>query len=112
MCCIRRQISILELPWWQHVSTPPTDGPRGEKDSDGFWVLCDRCHELHAAGRLSAWVRSALQVQTSRAPWVRRIDSEIQLDMRAQLAITLRLLLERLDDGRRVTVTTEGRRHG
>jgi hypothetical protein len=95
-------LTLLELPWWEHVSTPPTP-VAGEQDRDGRWLLCDACHDLCTHRSLSGWVRRAWATQTGRAPWVS--DPALRIDARAQLAATLRTLLERLDPGRRITLT-------
>lgn len=96
-------LAILELPWWEHVSTPPTPAS-GQDDHDGRWLLCDACHDLWAHQTLGAWVRRAWTVHLHRSPWLAHLSPAFQLDARAQLATTLRLLIERLDTGHRVTL--------
>ena len=96
-------LAILELPWWEHLCTPPTPAG-GQDDRDGHWLLCDACHDLWARRMLGAWVRRAWTVHVDRSPWLARSSPAVQLDARAQLATTLRLLVERLDTGHRVTL--------
>lgn len=96
-------LAVLELPWWEHTSTPPTPAA-GQGDRDGRWLLCDACHGLAAAGRLSPWVRHAWASHLDRAPWLATASPARRLDTRAHLAATLRTLLERLDPGQRITL--------
>lgn len=96
-------LAILELPWWEHVCTPPTPAG-GQDDRDGRRLLCDGCHNLWARRTLGAWVRRAWTVHVDRSPWPARSSPAVQLDARAQLATTFRLLVERLDTGHRVTL--------
>jgi hypothetical protein len=46
-------LALLEPLYWQHVSTPPTPAA-DQDDRDGLWLLCGRCHDLHAQGALGA----------------------------------------------------------
>jgi hypothetical protein len=34
-------LTVVELPWWEHVSTPPTP-VAGQDDRDSVWLLCGR----------------------------------------------------------------------
>jgi hypothetical protein len=95
--------SILEPPYWEHVSTPPTHAG-GFRDTSAQWLLCCACHELRIAGRPGAWVRHAWNTTTTRYPWLLRLPADSQLGARAELAGTIRLLLERLDQGQRLTL--------
>ena len=94
-------LAVVELPWWDHVSIPAG----GQVDHDGLWLLCDACHDLWAGGALGAWVRYAWGRHLERAPWLAESSPDLRLDSRAELAGTLRALPERLDAGRRVTLT-------
>ena len=96
-------LTIVEVPYWAHTSTPPTPAA-GQDDTDSTWLLCDRCHQLHAAGALVPWAAHAWRTGVQRAPWMARMDPAAKLDSRTHLADVLRTLLERLDDGAPVTV--------
>lgn len=95
--------SILEPPYWDHTSTPPTHAG-GFRDEDGGWLLCNTCHDLCTAGRPGAWVRHAWTSTTARYPWLLRLSPDGQIGTRAELAGTLRLLVQRLDEGERLTL--------
>jgi len=95
--------SILEPPYWDHTSTPPTHSG-GFRDDDGGWLLCDTCHDLCAAGRPGAWVRHAWTSTTARYPWLLRLSPDGQIGSRAELAGTLRLLVSQLDEGKRLSL--------
>jgi hypothetical protein len=95
--------SILEPPYWDHTSTPPTHAG-GFRDDDGGWLLCDQCHELRIAGRPGAWTRYVWTTVSSRYPWMQHLTPDGQLGTRAEMASTIRLLLERLDQGERLTL--------
>jgi hypothetical protein len=96
-------LGLIELPYWEHVSTPPTHAG-GELDRDGAWLVCDTCHDLWAEQNLSGWVRRGLAVAVERSPWLLQASPDLRTGMRAELAGTLRQLLERFDAGRRVTL--------
>jgi hypothetical protein len=96
-------LTLLEPPWWEHVSTPPTPAA-GQADEDGRWLLCDPCHDLWAGRHLGGWVRHTWRTQVRRAPWLADGPDARRTDARAHLAGVLRHLLERLDDGRRITL--------
>lgn len=96
-------LGLIELPYWEHISTPPTHAG-GELDRDGRWLLCDTCHALWAGRNLAGWVRRALAVAVERSPWLLRSSPQLRVDLRAQLADTFRHLLERFDEGRRVSL--------
>jgi hypothetical protein len=95
--------AILEPPYWQHVSTPPTHAGGG-RDESGEWLLCDSCHDLHAQGALGRWTQRAFRHTTDRAPWMKSLPADLMLEARAELAGTIRLLLQRLDGGRRISL--------
>jgi hypothetical protein len=67
-------------------------------------LLCDPCHDLCAQQNLSGWVRRSWTTQAERAPWLAHGSPQLRTDARAHLAGTLRQLLDRLDDGRRITL--------
>jgi hypothetical protein len=94
---------VVELPWWEHVSTPPTPAA-GQADPDGRWLLCDACHDLAVQRRHSGWVRRAWASHLDRAPWLAEASPTLRAGARAELAATLRTLLDRLDAGRRVSL--------
>jgi hypothetical protein len=94
---------VVELPWWEHLSTPPTPAA-GQADRDGQWLLCDPCHDLAIRHHLSGWVRRAWASHLDRAPWLAQASPALRTDTRAELAATLRTLLDRLDAGRRVSL--------
>ena len=94
---------VIERPWWEHVSTPPTPA-LGYEDGDGRWLLCDPCHDLFTAGNLRGWVQRGWAVAVDLAPWMGREPAATRAQMRLSLADTLHLLIERLDTGRRITV--------
>jgi hypothetical protein len=96
-------LSMIELPWWEHISTPPTPAA-GQEDRDGRWLLCSHCHDLWARRDLSGWVRQAWAVHVQRAPWLARGSTALRTANRAHLASTLRVLLERLDPGHQITL--------
>ena len=96
-------LAVVELPWWEHISTPHTHVD-GHLDGDGIWLLCDTCHQLWGSGDLVGWVRRGWSVAVDRAPYLLQDPPTMQAESRRHLADTLRPLLERLDDGRRVTV--------
>jgi hypothetical protein len=96
-------LALLEPPWWEHLSTPPTPAA-GQEDRDGRWMLCDPCHDLWTRRALAGWVRRAWTTQAERAPWLAHGSPALRTDARAHLAGVLRQLLERLDDGRRITL--------
>ena len=87
----------------EHVSTPPTPAA-GQADRDGRWLLCDACHDLAAQRRLSGWVRRARASHLHRATWLAQASPALRTDARAELAATLRTLLDRLDPGRRISL--------
>jgi hypothetical protein len=99
-------MSLVELPWWEHVSTPPTP-VAGEQDRDQRWILCATCHALWASGDLIRWVRHAWAVAIDRAPWLAQGSPDAQADSRAHLARTFRTLLQRLDAGHVVTLVED-----
>jgi hypothetical protein len=94
---------ILELPYWLHRSDPPTH-VAGYQDSDAEWLLCDQCHELRITGRPGAWTRYVWTTVSTRYPWMHHLTPDGQLGKRAEIASTIRLLLERLDQGERLTL--------
>jgi hypothetical protein len=96
-------LGLIELPYWEHISTPPTHAG-GELDRDGAWLVCDTCHDLWAEQNLSGWVRRGLAVAVERSPWLLQASPDLRTGMRAELAGTLRNLIERFDAGRRVTL--------
>jgi len=96
-------MSLVELPWWEHISTPPTH-VGGHQDRDQRWILCTTCHGLWAGGDLIRWVRHAWAVAIDRAPWLAQGCPDVQADARAHLARTFQTLLQRLDAGRVVTL--------
>ena len=96
-------LAVVELPWWEHVSTPPTPAA-GQADRDGRWLLCDACHDLAVQRRVGGWVRRAWVSHLDRAPWLGETSPTLRTDARAELAATLRTLLDRLDTGRRVSL--------
>jgi hypothetical protein len=96
-------LAVVELPWWEHVPTPPTPAA-GQADPDGQWLLCDACHDLAVQHHLSAWVRRAWASHLDRAPWMAQASPALRTDMRAELAATLRTLTDRLDPGHRVSL--------
>jgi len=96
-------LAVVELPWWEHVSTPHTHVGK-ERDEDGIWLLCDTCHGLWRRGDLVGWVRHAWSVTVERAPWLLKDTPTIQAKSRRHLADMLRSLQERLDGGQRITV--------
>jgi hypothetical protein len=85
-----------------HLDAAHTGGD--QDDEDGRWLLCDPCHDLWAHRTLGAWVRRAWTTQVQRAPWLTRGPATLRTDARAHLAGVLRQLLQRLDDGHRVTL--------
>lgn len=91
----------IELPYWRHVSDPPTDG-RITKDADGIWYLCDTCHDLFAAGKVTAWVRYAWAQNLRESPFLSEVPERHGL--RADLAEKFHKLMLRLDEGRRLTL--------
>jgi hypothetical protein len=66
--------------------------------------VCDTCHDLWAEQNLSGWVRRGLAVAVERSPWPLRASPDLRTGIRAQLADTLQQLLERFDNGRRITL--------
>jgi len=104
-------LTLVEPPWWEHVSTPPTPAGGGD-DRDGRWLLCDACHDLWARRTPGAWVRHAWAVHLQRAPWLADGSAAQRTDARVELAATLRLLVDRLDPGRRVTLDRHAPRTG
>lgn len=87
----------VELPWWNHVSDPPTH-TEFARDADGLWLLCDQCHGFFAADDTKGWLRHVVQVVKGQTTlWSGSTEKE--QDLRAWMWAILTELYENLDDG-------------
>lgn len=93
---------VVELPYWTHISTPPTIvGP--VVDNDGSWLVCDPCHALFAARDLNAMIERNVEIATIQTPGLAAAP-QVVAAMRALGEERLRLLFQRWDAGVRDTV--------
>lgn len=93
--------AIAELPYYTHVSSPPTN-IGNTVDTDGLWLVCQGCHDLWAARDLPGWIRRYMAVANDQMPKMIN-DSEARSIVRAEMVRGYRLLLERFDAGERHT---------
>jgi hypothetical protein len=105
-CC-----TPVELPYWTHISDPKSDvydhdGTLVVGDNDGYWLICDTCHDYITARKVTPWVRHAVALARREArhlAWPGGLAGH-----RAHVALTFTALVNNLDDGIRNTVTDPG----
>lgn len=87
---------VAEPPWWEHMADPPL---ASVGDEDGHWLLCDPCHEFVVLRDVEGLVERMRVNMTACSPGVLRSPWGTPI-LDAMLQQT-RVLLSRLDDGRR-----------
>lgn len=91
--------TIAELPWWEHIATPPLVEV---DDRDGRWLVCDPCHELVVHKDAEQLFHRAWTQSTQVSPWVTTGDLTTLLQQRLRRMMTL--AIESFDAGRRETL--------
>lgn len=97
---------VVELPYWRHVSTPPTRSSF-TFDADGLWLLCETCHDLRTRGDLAGWVQRHEAIAVEQSPILLTLP-QVRATMRNERAAVMRQLLERLNDGEWISLPEPG----
>ena len=97
--------AVVELPYWTHVSDPPTS-VGAIIDHDGLWLICDPCHTLWAADNRAGIAQRSWRNVCEQSPFLNQAGREDIV--KASAMERLRLLFDRWDKGTRNTIEAPG----